>query len=370
MIVKIASKFATFVNMGLGQGNDTAPPGFLAVCTLMINVYRRLGHGTKFVGAWLRDAFMLAAVLYVDYSDQLHMAKGYPTNAKFLALVQSATDDWAGLVHASGSSLKPQKCFWYMLGWRWVNGVPRLRKLCELPQTPLTIPQPDGTHVAIRLKDVNDPEKKLGVYTCPRGDFAFHVAQCCTVGLECAAKLSACNLPPRDAWMGTRYQLYPKLIYGAVAITHSPKKLEETFQSIWYKLLPLLKVNRHITKEFCMLPIMFQGLALSNPNIDVLSRKVHLIQNEWGTNRVMGKLLHHSYQIFQVKVGLHGNIFNYSFDSCSDLATHGFFQNMWQLLRMFGVNFRIQDTFDIPLLQKDDRTIMDSVADTGIFSKS
>ncbi len=95
--------------MGLGQGNGTAPPGFLAVCTLMINVYRRLGHGTEFVGAWLRDAFMLAAVLYVDDSDLLHMAKGYPTNAEFLALVQSATDDWAGLVHASGGSLKSQK---------------------------------------------------------------------------------------------------------------------------------------------------------------------------------------------------------------------------------------------------------------------
>jgi hypothetical protein len=224
--------------------------------------------------------------------------------------------------------------------------------------------------VAIGLKDVNDPEKKLVVYTCPSGNFTFHVGQCQMVGLEYAGKLSARNLPPRDAWMGTRYQLYPKLIYGAVAITHLPKKLVETFQSIWYKLLSLLNVNLHITKEFCMLATMFQGLTLPNPNIDVLSRKVHLIQHEWGTNGVLGKLLHHAYQIFQVKVGLHGNIFDYSFDNYGDLATHGFFQNMWQLPRMFGVKFRIHDTFDIPLLCKDNHTIMDLVADTGIFSKS
>ncbi len=37
---------------------------------------------------------------------------------------------------------------------------------------------------------------------------------------------------------------------------------------------------------------------------------------------------------------------------------------------MFGVKFRIHDTFNIPLLCKVDRTIMDLVADTGIFSKS
>jgi len=128
------------------------------------------------------------------------------------------------------------------------------------------------------------------------------------MGLEYAAKLSARSFLPRDTWMGTRYQLYPKLMYEVVVITHLPKILVETFQSIWYKLLPSLKVNWHIAKEFFMLPTMFQGLALPNPNIDVLIRKVHLVQNEWGTNGVMGKLLHHACQIFKVEVGLHGNI--------------------------------------------------------------
>ncbi len=39
-------------SMGLGQGNGAAPPGFLAVSTLMINVYCNLGHGVTFIGAW------------------------------------------------------------------------------------------------------------------------------------------------------------------------------------------------------------------------------------------------------------------------------------------------------------------------------
>ncbi len=52
-------------SMGLGQGNGAAPLGFLAVCTLMINVYRNLGHGVTFIRAWAQDAFTLAAVLFV-----------------------------------------------------------------------------------------------------------------------------------------------------------------------------------------------------------------------------------------------------------------------------------------------------------------
>ncbi len=60
--------------MGLGQGNGTTTLEFLAVCTLMINVYHNLGHGVTFVGAWTWDAFTLAAVLYVDNSDLFCMA--------------------------------------------------------------------------------------------------------------------------------------------------------------------------------------------------------------------------------------------------------------------------------------------------------
>jgi hypothetical protein len=96
--------------MSLGQRNGVAPLGFLAVCTLMINVNQNLGHGVTFIGVWTRDAFTLSAVLYVDDFDLFQMAIGRPLDEEFLQLVQSATNDWAGLVHATGGSLKPQKC--------------------------------------------------------------------------------------------------------------------------------------------------------------------------------------------------------------------------------------------------------------------
>ncbi len=55
-------------SMGLGQGNGAAPLGFLAFCTLMIKVYRNLGHKVTFIGAWAQDTFTLAVVCYVNDS--------------------------------------------------------------------------------------------------------------------------------------------------------------------------------------------------------------------------------------------------------------------------------------------------------------
>jgi hypothetical protein len=144
--------------MGLGQGNGAPPPGFLAVCTQMINVYRNLGHGVTFIGAWAQDAFTLSAVFYIDDSDLFHMAIGTPSDEEFLQLVQSATNNWAGLVCATGGLLKPQKCFLYMLGWIWKKGKAHLKTVYELPLNPLYIPQLDGTRVPMHLKAISDPE--------------------------------------------------------------------------------------------------------------------------------------------------------------------------------------------------------------------
>jgi hypothetical protein len=61
------------------------------------------------------------------------------------------------------------------------------------------------------------------------GQLSHHVAQLLTMGSEYAERLGSQRLPARDAWMGTHYQLFPKLIYRAAAVTHSPQKLEEVF---------------------------------------------------------------------------------------------------------------------------------------------
>ena len=169
--------------------------------------------------------------------------------------------------------------------------------------------------------------------------------------------------------MGTRYQLYPKLIYGAVALRHDPEKLKAAFQLVCYSLLPLLKVNRHITKELCMLPLRFQGLALPNPNIDVLSSKIHLIREHWGRpGDVVGDMLAAACLVFQNEVGIGGKVFLWPFEKYGALATYGFFWNLWQLLSKYGASLRLPRDSSISMLRIDDRPLMEAVVDTSIFS--
>ena len=152
---------------------------------------------------------------------------------------------------------------------------------------------------------------------------------------------------------------------------HDPDHLEAAFQSVWYGLLPSLKVNRHITKEFCMLPFRFQGLALPNPNIDVLSFKIHLIREHWGwPGDVLGNMLKAAYLVFQNEVGIGGKVLLWPFKKYGTLATHGFFRNLWQLLSKYDVSLQLPRDSWISVLHVNDRPLMEAVADTGIFSST
>lgn len=158
------------------------------------------------------------------------------------------------------------------------------------------------------------------------------------------------------------------MTYGDMAIVHCPDEVEEASQKVWYQVLPSLKVNRDIWKEWRMLPIHSQGLELPNPNIDILCSNIHMLQSHWFSNSVTGNMLCWAYQVFHTETGLGGNIFARSYDDFESLASHGWFKHFWHLCDRYQVVFRIAKRFDIPLLQEDDKCLMDAIANTGIYT--
>ncbi len=59
-------------NSGLGQGSGASPPAFLALSSLIIKAYCRLGHGAKICSSYVGCLFYLSAVMYTNDTDLLH----------------------------------------------------------------------------------------------------------------------------------------------------------------------------------------------------------------------------------------------------------------------------------------------------------
>ena len=82
---------------------------------------------------------------------------------QFLVKVQEELYFWARLLQVTLGNLKPAKLFWYLIAFKFVRGVPVMRRLSDLPKFKLYIPQHVGTDVAIRMIDVKVAKKTLGI---------------------------------------------------------------------------------------------------------------------------------------------------------------------------------------------------------------
>jgi hypothetical protein len=110
---------STSPNLGLRQGSGASPPGFLVLSSLIINAYRRMGHGAKISLSYARRLFHLTAVMYVN--NLLHWpACSITKPEELVAHVQRATADYGRLAQASGGILKEKKCSVYFLDYKFV----------------------------------------------------------------------------------------------------------------------------------------------------------------------------------------------------------------------------------------------------------
>jgi hypothetical protein len=89
-------------NSGLEQGSWASPLGFLALSSLIVNAYRRMGHGVNITSAYIGRLFSLAAVMYVDETDTLYWPPSPYTEDEELVAMYNR-------LHRTGdTSLKPQ----------------------------------------------------------------------------------------------------------------------------------------------------------------------------------------------------------------------------------------------------------------------
>ena len=105
---------------GLCQGNGAAPAGWGVISITIINAHKKKGHGDKFVCPISQRTGHLAAILLVDDNNLIHIDMDQDqTAAEAHEDLQASANSWGKLLISSGGSLKPEKCFLYLISFVW-----------------------------------------------------------------------------------------------------------------------------------------------------------------------------------------------------------------------------------------------------------
>ena len=110
--------------MGLGQGSRGALNGWMQLSSIIVNVMKRIGYASVMINPITGEKVKSLGSLFVGdanlmvYGDR----KRFKSTTDLYLKVRAAAKAWAYLLRATGGSLKPVKCFWWLIGYENIKG--------------------------------------------------------------------------------------------------------------------------------------------------------------------------------------------------------------------------------------------------------
>jgi hypothetical protein len=147
--------------VGLGQGNRAAPPSWIQLSAVFINMFKQLNLGALIWDPITAEMIHSMGALFVDDTDLYTWREYLLHSGDLWCQAQLELEQWSCLLNATGGALKPEKCFWYLLDYECKDGK---WTYAEMIHQEMFVNNPDGTKSPIKQEKVTDSKKtvKLG----------------------------------------------------------------------------------------------------------------------------------------------------------------------------------------------------------------
>ena len=158
--------------MGLGQGNRAAPPSWIQLSAVLVNVFKQLELGALVVDPIMQELIHSMGTLFVDDTDLYTWKDGLLDPGELWLQTQLELTQWSTVLNATGGALKPEKCFWYMLDYTCEDGE---WSYAEMTPRQLFVTNPDGIKSQINQEEVTVSKKTRGIHDTPAGGNEEHL---------------------------------------------------------------------------------------------------------------------------------------------------------------------------------------------------
>jgi hypothetical protein len=159
--------------MGLGQGNRVAPPSWIQLSVVLVNVFKQLNLGVLIQDPITTEVIHSMGALFINDTDLYTWREDILDPGELWCQAQLELEHWSCLLNATGGALKPEKYFWYLLGYVCEDGK---WTYAEMVPWEMLITNPDGTTSPIKQEKVTESKKTLGIHDSPSGGNATHLS--------------------------------------------------------------------------------------------------------------------------------------------------------------------------------------------------
>lgn len=349
---------------GLCQGNTAAPAGWSLISAILLAAYKRMGHGAVVETPISRMEDTSAGVLFVDDVDLFVMNLRVATPELWQEAVDCAMD-WSCVLHGPGGTAVGEKCFGYLLDYRWLSDGSWEYYAPE--GIDLKVCNADGTIESIALLGADEARVTLGIATTPSGNDWHHLnapgkhsdkwRSVKTKAENWLSCLSNCHLPPRFCWVSYRLQLWASLQYGLGVLSARLGELGELTTNFAFRALPHLGINRNIRAGWRYLHTAFGGCNLLDLGTESVIARLNMFLQHWDNPSQLGHILRTSMEYLQLEVGCQGCPLHEPFFPMGEICTHSWLRSFWEMISRYKLNL-VVDMPVIPLPRENDIAIM------------
>jgi hypothetical protein len=345
--------------MGLGQGNRAAPPLWIQLSSVMVNVYKQLGLGTDIHDLITDDIIHSMGAMFVKDLDLYTWKDDIKDSVKLMMQAQKEVSEWRLLLNATGGTLKPKKCFWYLLDYTGTEGEWEYTVHSDFK---LYVNNPDGSKSSIKQEEIQTSKKTLGIYNSPVGGNQGHLEYIHSKLSKWITRMQNGHLPSHMAWTAYKLQLWPGLCYGLGMMTNDLEVTETIFNKADYETMPILGVVHTVKRELRKLHTTFGGFKLFHLPTEKLICRINILLQHYHTSTALSKKLDASFRYLQLQLGTPHNPLTQPFKKWGHLAPLLWVKMLWQSLDRFKIQLRMKYP-TIPTPRERDQVIMEIVLD-------
>ena len=160
------------------------------------------GHTTTIKSALTGIVFALCGLIFMDDADLFCMAEDPVTKAEFIvAQIQEAMLTWHDGLWCSGGALKPSKCSWGLIDFKWANRAWRHATEEDAPAS-TRVPNLEGQMTTTKRNAPDKAVEVLGFWQAMDGNMTTQKGKCIKAVRQWGEAMKATWCPHPTAWTG------------------------------------------------------------------------------------------------------------------------------------------------------------------------
>ena len=251
---------------GTGQGNGRAPQSWALISAILISIMYKNGHGAKFTSAITNTFLHMACFAFVDDTNTLQTGPNIDTPAEeLIPMFQQAMDRWSGLLKSTGGALRPKKCYWYFIDFKWKQGRWCYKSIDDSPGEIFIPHNVSGIRVPITRYEVNHAEETLGCWLSMDGNEKKAMEVITKKAKLFGDQIRTSKVSRNEAWYAFEKCFLPSIEYLLPVLTLSKDQWTQILRPALNPTLSAAGIASTFPRVVLFGTPLFQGLGLAHP---------------------------------------------------------------------------------------------------------